>query len=151
MSARLGSEAVLGYNTTGIGAAGSATYTVADNARDVTFNASRGEADVSTRGTQGWRAKIPTLREGELTVDLIWNPGDPFFDAVQDSNLNGTVLGMAILDGPIATGNGFEADMVCLGFEWGQQLEEGQLVNATLSVTQSDNPPRFVTNGAGAP
>jgi hypothetical protein len=147
----LGSKAVLGFSTAagGIGAAGSATYTAAGNVRDVTFNGSKGEADVSTRAGNGWRAKLGTLKEGGLTFEVLWLPVDPFFVAVQAAWQNGTNLAMAILDGPLATGNGFEADMQVIDFEWSQPLEEGQLVSVTMSVTDSVNAPRFVQNGVG--
>ena len=147
----LGSKAVLGFSTAagGIGAAGSATYTAAGNVRDVSFNGSKGEADVSTRAGNGWRAKLGTLKEGGLTVEMLWLPGNAFFDAIYAAWDAGTNIATAILDGPLATGNGFEADMQVIDFEWSQPLEEGQLVSVTMSVTDSVNPPRFVEGGAG--
>lgn len=149
--ATLGAKAVLGFSTGvgGIGAAGSATYITAGNVKDVTFNGSKGEADVTTRAGQGWRAKLGTLKEGGLTFEMLWIPGDAFFDAVYTAWDAGTNIAMAILDGPLATGDGFEADMQVIDFEWSQPLEEGQMVSVTMSVTDSANAPRFVTGGAG--
>ena len=148
--AKLGRNAKLGYATGGIGAVGTATYVEATNVEDVTYNASREEINVTTRETQGYEARAGGLASGELTFNMLWDPSDPFFAAVQSAWQNGTSIGMAIVDEAFATGNGFEADMSVLGFEITQPLREAQKVAVTMSVTDSVNAPRYVTGGVGA-
>ena len=48
-----------------------ASLTEMDNVRDVTLNLEAGEADVTTRGNQGWRATAPTLRECTAEFEML--------------------------------------------------------------------------------
>ncbi len=74
---------VLGMNA-GLyqGAAGStspSTMSEVDNVRDVTLSMEAGEADITTRGNNGWRATAPTLRECTVEFQMVWKPGDTGF------------------------------------------------------------------------
>ena len=56
-----------------------ASLTEMSNVKDVTLNLEAGEADVTTRANQGWRATAPTLRECTAEFEMLWKPGEPGF------------------------------------------------------------------------
>jgi len=49
------------------------------NVRDVSLTLEAGEADITTRANQGWRATAPTLRECTAEFEMLWQPGDAGF------------------------------------------------------------------------
>lgn len=80
------------------GAAGGdlASLTEMSNVKDVTLNLEAGEADVTTRGNQGWRATAPTLRECTVEFEMLWNPGDAGFEAIKTAFLSSGTLRLAV-------------------------------------------------------
>ena len=64
MAVKLGLDAKLFRNT---GTFATPTWNEITNVRDVTLNLEAGEADVTTRGNNGWRATVATLK------DLRWS------------------------------------------------------------------------------
>jgi hypothetical protein len=58
---------------------GSGAWTELTNAKDVTLNLEAGEADVTTRGNNGWRATVPTLKEASVEWEMVWNTADAGF------------------------------------------------------------------------
>ena len=58
------------------GPAGSelSSLTEMGNVKDVTLTLEAGEADVTTRANQGWRATAPTLRECTAEFEMLWKP-----------------------------------------------------------------------------
>ena len=74
MSIRLGMEAKLHFKPGGVG--GSGSWTELDNVKDLTLNLETGEADVTTRGNQGWRATVATLKDGSIEFEMVWDTSD---------------------------------------------------------------------------
>lgn len=72
------------------------------NARSVDLGLSKSEVDVSIRGSS-WKATAYTRKDGSITFELLWKPGDADFDAVRDAWLAGTEIALAVLDGPVTT------------------------------------------------
>jgi len=63
------------------------TYDVPDwveltNVKDVTLNLEKGEADVTVRANQGWRATAATLKEGSVEFEMAWDTDDAGFTAI---------------------------------------------------------------------
>ena len=87
------------------GPAGTAlgSLTEMDNVKDVSRTLEAGEADVTTRANQGWRATAPTLRECTAEFEMLWKPGDAGFDAIKNAFLTSTPLRLAVLTGESAT------------------------------------------------
>lgn len=112
------------------------TMTELSNVTDVTVNLSRAEADITTRGAGGYRAKIGTLKEGSIEFEMLWDTEDAAFQDIFDAWNNGTVLYVAALDRALAVGaQGLYAPMSVLSFEKQEPLEDAQRVSVTLSVT----------------
>jgi len=80
--------------------------TTMDNVQDVTLTLSKGEADVTTRGNEGWRATVGTLKECSAEWTMLHLPGDACYASIMDSYLNDTLLPMSFLtetngEGPV--------------------------------------------------
>ena len=143
MSVKLGMDAKL-YRNTG-------TYETPDweeitNAKDVTLNLEKGEADVTTRANSGWRATVGTLRDGSVEFEMVWDTEDEGFTAIQGAWFAGTPLEVAVMDGDIATvgSQGLRATMAVTNFSRSEPLEEAITVSVTLKPTYADHAPEWM-------
>jgi len=138
MATVLGMDAKAYYQTDGV--SGSAGWVELANVQDITLNLETGEADITTRANNGWRAYAATLKEGSFETTMKWDPDDPAFAAIQNAFFNNTHIGMTILDGPIGTSGsqGLRADMVITNFSRNEPLEEAVTVNVTFKPTYID-------------
>jgi hypothetical protein len=73
MAVKLGLDAKL-YRNTGTYAA--PVWNEIKNVKDVTLNLEAGEADVTTRGNNGWRATVATLKDGSIEFEMVWDSAD---------------------------------------------------------------------------
>ena len=94
MSVVLGLDAVL-YR----GTAGQQGSTEVTNVKDLTLNLESGEADVTTRKTQGWKASIATLKEGSLEFEMLYDTADADFQAFQAAYFGNTPIALFVSDG----------------------------------------------------
>ncbi|HPD31731.1 MAG TPA: phage tail tube protein [Phycisphaerae bacterium] len=140
MAIKLGMEAKLYY-----GPAGSTANTELNNVKDVTLNLETGEADVTTRGNQGWRATVATLKSGTVEFEMIWDTGNAGFTAIKNAYFNNTSIALAILDGP--NGEGLDADFSITNFSRNEPLEEAITVSVTAKPTYSTRAPTWKTAG----
>jgi len=125
------------------GAAGGALATLTEmaNVKDVTLNLEAGEADVTTRANQGWRATAPTLRECTAEFEMLWKPGDAGFDAVKTAFLSAGTIRLAVLTGD-RTASGTEGplgDFSISHFSRNEPLEEGVTVSVTAKLAVFDS------------
>jgi hypothetical protein len=125
------------------GAAGATATTELTNVKDVTLNLETGEADVTTRGNQGWRATVATLKNGSVEFEMIWDTGDAGFGAIKDAYFNNTAIALAILDGE--SGEGLDADFSITNFTRNEPLEEAITVSVTAKPTYSTRAPTWAT------
>lgn len=145
MSIRLGMEAKLYYKSGGVG--GSGSWTELDNVKDLTLNLETGEADVTTRGNQGWRATVATLKDGSIEFEMVWDTQDAGFTAIKNAFFNNTAIGFAVMDGNIETAGsqGLQADFSITNFSRNEPLEEAVTVSVTAKPTYSAAAPQWVT------
>jgi hypothetical protein len=137
MAIRLGLEAKLYH-----GAAGATATTELTNVKDVTLNLETGEADVTTRAAQGWRATIATLKEGSVEFEMIWDTDDAGFIALKNAYFGNTPIALAVLDGE--NGSGLDADFSITNFTRSEPLEEALMVSVTAKPTYSTRPPAWI-------
>lgn len=144
MSVKLGMQAKLYRNT--------ATHETPlwdemTNVKDLTLNLEKGQADVTTRGNNGWKASVGTLKDGGIEFEMVWDTEDEGFTAIRDAYLNDTALELAVMDGDItvAGSQGLRASFVVTNFSRKEPLEEGISVSVTLKVAYSDNAPEWMT------
>ena len=140
MAIKLGMEATLNYKVDGQDAAGS--WLELTNTKDVTLSLEAGEADVTTRGNDGWRAIVATLKEASVEFEMVWDTGDAGFDAIKDAYLGNAIIGLQILDGD--SGEGLQADFMITSFSRAEALEEAITVSVTAKVTYSATPPSWI-------
>jgi hypothetical protein len=147
MSVKLGLDAKLYYSVAGIG--GTPTWVLLGNVKNVTLNLQKGEADVTTRANQGWRATAGTLKEGTIEFEMVWDTADAGFTAIKDAYFNNTLIGLAAMDGPIATNGsqGLWADCSITDFSRDEPLEDAISVKVTAKPTYSANAPIWKTIG----
>lgn len=143
MALKLGMQAKLYYKTGGVAAAGA--WTELGNIKDLTLSLETGEADVTTRANAGWRATVGTLKEGSVEFEMVWNTGDPGFTAIKNAFFSNTAIGLAIMDGDIATAGtqGLQADFSITTFSRNEALEEAITVSVTAKPTYSTSAPTW--------
>ncbi len=144
--ARLGLAAKLYFKVNGVTSPG--PWIELTNVRDLTLSLETGEADVTTRATQGWKATIGTLREASIEWEMIWaGSGDAGFTAIKDAFFQGKLIGLAVMDGDIATpGNqGLQSDCSVTQFTREEPLSEALTAKITAKPSLSTVAPAWVT------
>lgn len=144
MGVKLGLDAKLYRNT---GTQPAPAWNEIKNVKDVTLNLEAGEADVTTRGNNGWRATVATLKDGSVEFEMVWDTDDDDFGAIRDAFLNHTAVEFAVMDGDIATAGsqGLRASCMVTNFSRNEALEEAITVSVTVKPTFSANPPTWMT------
>jgi hypothetical protein len=144
MSVKLGLDAKMFRNT---GTFATPVWNEIKNVRDVTLSLETGEADATTRGNNGWRATVATLKDGSVEFDMVWDSADDDFTAIRDAFLNKTALELAVLDGDVAAAGsqGLRASFMVTNFSRNEPLEEAITASVTVKPTYSANPPAWMT------
>ncbi len=148
MAIKLGLECKLYRDNSG-------TWDEIGNVRDLTLNMEMGVADVTTRGGNGWRQNIATLRDGTVTFQMVYDTTDADFTALQTAFLAATAddreIKVAVLDGAIPTDSGdpsaqgLVAFMNVTNFSEPQNLEEAVMVDVTLQPSYNSTAPAWTT------
>lgn len=143
----LGRDAVAYFSTTLLTGANTAAVLAAatevGNIMDLSLNVESEFVDSTTRSeaAQGWKSQIAVLKNGEITFEARWKPGDAFFDALKDAWLNGTEICIIALDqdrsvtgtpGPAAQGL---AANFSVSFSKTEPLQDIQKVSCTLGIS----------------
>lgn len=138
----LGMEAAIYFSTTvdPLAFPAVSTMTELDNATEVTLNLTTGEADVTTRANNGWRATVATLKEASVDFTMIWKPGDVGFEAVRDAFLNNDEIHLAVLDNDAAVSGaqGLKGNFTITNFTRNEALEEAITVSVTVKLSVFD-------------
>lgn len=122
------------------------TWAEVENVRDLTLNLTKGEADVSRRGTE-WKLTKPTLKDGSVDFEMVWDTGDADFTAIQTAWNDGTTIDMAFLDGEIGTtgSQGLRAEFEVISFTRSEPLEGGVMASVSLKPASTANAPAWMT------
>jgi hypothetical protein len=148
MSVKLGMEAKL-YRNAG-------TYEAPDwveitNVKDVTLTLSTGEANVTTRANNGWKATKATLKDGSVDFDMIWDAADEGFAAIRSAFFGNTSIELAIMDGDMETegSEGLRATFSVTKFDRKEPLEEAITVAVSVKPTYSAHAPEWMSAAGG--
>jgi len=146
MSTRLGMDAELYRNT---GDYATPVWVEVSNVKDVTLNLEKGEADVTTRANQGWRATVGTLKDASIEFQMVWDTVDAGFDAIRQAFFGNTPLEFAVMDGDITDpdAEGLRATFDIFNFTRNEALEEAILVDVSIKPTYANNAPEWITGG----
>ena len=129
----------------------SGTWNEIGNVSDLTINMEMGVADVTTRGGNGWRQNVATLRDGTVTFQMVYDTTDADFTALQTAFLATTAaareIKVAAMDGDIATSGsqGLIAFMNVTNFSMPENLEEAVMVDVTLQPSYNSTAPAWTT------
>jgi len=147
--ARIGLNANLYRNT---GTYGSPTWVAVTNVKDLTLGIKKAEADVSTRGNNGWEAIVETLKKGDISFGMVDNPADAQLQAISAAFFANpsTPIEFAIMDGAMTDVNsqGLRALFSIIEFSREEKLEEGIMYNVGIKPTFSAHPPAWITGSA---
>ena len=142
MPTKLGMDAKLYYKAGGQDAVGE--WLELANTKDVTLSLEAGEADVTTRANNGWRATVATVKDGTVEWEMVWDTGDAGFGAIKDAFLTNGVIGLQVLDDATGTGEGLQADFMITNFSRNEALEEAITVSVSAKVTYSATAPTWI-------
>ena len=123
------------------GEAGTTAGEEVKNIKDVTLNLESGEADVTTRANDGWRASVATLKEASLEFSILYDTEDPDYNAFANAYFKNTPLSLFVSDG---AGTGLDADFSITSFSVEQPLEEALSVSVTAKPTASTRAPEWL-------
>jgi len=146
MSVRLGMEAKLYRNT---GTYPAPVWVEVTNVKDLALNLEKGEADVTTRANQGWRATVGTLKDASIEFQMVWDTADAAFTAIQQAFFGNTTIEFAVMDGDITDpdSEGLRATFDIFNFTRNENLEEAILVDVSIKPTYAANAPEWITGG----
>lgn len=141
METHVGLFETLEVNAAGIGDAGSRTPV--NVARDVTVTMEHGEADVTTRGSQGFENTHKTKKRLEFAWDMVYDPDDAGFVLVKTAydaapSDAASKIGVWALDENSA---GPKADCHIFKFEIGEPLDGVTMVSCVAKPCRSDDAP----------
>ena len=121
------------------------------NVKDLTLTLETGEADVTTRANNGWKASKATLKDGSVEFDMVWDTEDEGFSAVQSAFFGNTGLELAVMDGDIETeeAEGLRATFSVTKFDRKEPLEEAMTVSVTIKPTYAAHAPEWMTAAGG--
>ncbi len=143
MGIRLGMQGRLYRNT---GSYAAPVWEPLNNVRDLTLNLEKGEADVTTRGNNSWRATAPTLKDGSIEFEMVWDTEDAGFTAIQQAYFTDGTIEMAIMDGDITTSGmqGLRATMGVTNFTRNEELEEAMRASVSMKPAYAANAPEWM-------
>ena len=146
MGVRLGMEARLYRNSASYA---TPTWVEVTNVKDVTLNMEKGEADVTTRANNGWRATVGTLKDASVEFQMVWDTADAGFTEIQQAFFGNTPIEFAIMSGDITDpeSEGLRATCDIFSFTRNEALEEAIMVDVSIKPTYADNAPEWI-NGA---
>ena len=104
------------------------------DAKDVTLNIERGDADVTTRNSNGWRAHLGTLKDASIEFNIL--TGGDSFSGLLSMFTGRTAASVAVSGGNLS----FSASMVVTNFGVSQPLEDGVGVAVTLRPSLGSTP-----------
>lgn len=125
--------------------------TLVNLVQDVTLNLEKADADVTTRGNNGFRARVGTLKDGGVEFQMLWDPSNAVFSDLFSAWYSNTKVGFAILDEAYAAataGTGLIGDFDILNFTRTEALEEALVAQVSISLTDSTVVPGILYEGA---
>jgi len=136
-------NAKLTYSVAGVA---SPAWLPLDIVKDVTLTMDKSEFDVTTRANAGFKATAGAMIDASIEFEMIWDPTNAGFQALQTAFITNAAIGISCLDG--TSGNGLVADCAVLSFTREEPLEEGLKAKIKIKPTYSATAPHYATGGA---
>lgn len=127
-------------------AAAPAGLSVVDNVKDLSANIEVDSADVTTRGNNGWKASLSTLKDAEISFDMVYDPSDAQMLVFQKAFFTNATLPVAVLDGlkSVVGTRGLWMDTNVSKFDKTENLSDAQMVSVSLKPAYSTVAPEAV-------
>lgn len=111
-----------------------ASMTEVPNVRDLTLNLSTGEADITTRDNNGFRAYAATLKDGSVDFEMILRDNDLLLNDIEDAWTDGSERAVFVADQDKATAGaqGLLSNMVVTNFSRSEPLEDAIIISVSL-------------------
>ena len=140
---------VLGLNAKLYRYDGTSTWHLIGNTRDLSLSLEKAPADITTRGGDGWRQSVATLKDGSVSFQMVYDTSDANFTALQTAFMSsdaGDIL-FEVFDGDRTTSGtqGLEAWFTITGFNINQNLEEAMTVDVTMQTAYNSTAPVWST------
>jgi hypothetical protein len=119
--------------------------------KDLTLTLEKGEADVTTRGNDGWRATLGTLKDASVEFQMVYDTADDDFQKFQEAWFTDKPIELAIMDGLMVVAAGVEksqglrATFSVQTFSRSEALEEAMMTDVSIKPTYAANPPTWIT------
>jgi hypothetical protein len=124
----------------------SPTWSEVTNVRDLTRSLEPALADASIRGSD-FRLQVPTLKDFTIEFQMVYDPDDTHYDAMEDAFFENELQEFVILDGPISTAGskGLRFQGYLSNFSVNEALEDVGLTDVSIVPGYTpDNLPRRV-------
>lgn len=127
------------------GSYGSPTWTVINEVQDCRLVVNIGEADVTTRGGNGWEQMAAVLKSASIEFGLLNVPGSANFTAIRTAAINLTPIELLVLDGAynVAGSQGLRAECGIFNFSRNEELKSATRYEVTAKPTYSVNAPSW--------
>jgi hypothetical protein len=122
------------------GEAGATATELVENVKDITLNLEQGEAESTTRKSNGWKTYIPTIKEASVEFQINYDTEDEDFGAFSSAFLTNAPIALFITDGG---GMGLDADFHITSFSLEQPLEDVVTVSITAKPTDAKRAPEW--------
>lgn len=117
------------------------------NVMDNNLGLESDEVDVTTRALAGWKGTQGGLKNGSVEFQMLWDPTDTHFTALQAAWLAGTNVALAVLDGDQddVGSQGLWADFQVISFTRGEPIADKLTASVVLKPGVSSVAPQWVT------
>lgn len=130
-------------------------FTAIDDVMNASLTLAKGVTEASTRGGNGWKMSIATLKEASISFDIIKRNGVPAsvadFEAIRNNFIKGDDLELKAYDGPLSASQGLYAKWVVTKFDRKEDLESAVTYSCEVKPTLSDVTPSWMVNDAVYP
>lgn len=137
-TAKLAEDAKLYYNT---GSYASPTWALICNVKDLTLTMESAETDATTRCGSGFREYVAGLTDVTLSFNMLYDPSDSAWDALNTHFFDKTTEEFLVLDGLVATvgSEGLRFHGVVKTFNHTQTLGEAIMTDVVIRPTPNAN------------
>ncbi len=138
MAYLLGKNAKAYYNGTAVSATVDNTAVLAgtevSNITDLKISVSQDSADVTTRGSNGWKQTLSTQKDATITFSMIWKPADAAFTAIKNAWTNSAEIAFFALDqaNSVTGAQGLVGNFTVSKFDKDESLSGAQKVDVEL-------------------
>jgi len=137
MAIALGKDGLLAVSATAF-SEGTPSYSTVSGVTNVDLGIDVDTDDVTTRGSGGFRAYVPTLKDVEITLEMPWDTAATGYLILRDSWVNGSPIAVKCYDGTVVgTAVGVIGDFYVTKMERSEPLDGAMRASVTLKPAPS--------------